>query len=116
MEYFQVSGPLYQLLGFKHVAGYDFSPSPAVINRIKEDSKKNSATEIIFKPIYNYPTVAVIKDDRVFLMYRSSVWQNFVNPFGKFSSKIIDCSLKFQCVVQKLIGIVRRKFSFGDFK
>ena len=40
MEYFQVSGPLYQLLGFKHVAGYDFSPSPAVINRIKEDSKK----------------------------------------------------------------------------
>ena len=84
------------LLRFEHVDGVDFKPKQAIIDAIKADS----TSEITFKPIEFYSTVAVI------LMYKRSGIQNFPNPTGEYSKHIIDCSQGFMCVAKDLIEIV----------
>ena len=98
MKDFQINKVLFRnpILRFEHVDGFDFKPKQAIIDTIKADS----TSEITFKPIKFYSTVAVI------LMYKSSGLQNFPNPTGEYSKHIIDCSQGFMCVVKDLYGIV----------
>ena len=99
-----------KLLDFEHVDGYDFKPKQAITDAIKAETEKRSESEIMFKPMANYSTVAIL--------YESSYRQKFSNPTGEYSKWIIDCTqecavCKHKCVAKDVIGIVSNNH-FGD--